>query len=67
MKSWNGKTSEFIQTPLKQIRFMEEIEAICKKYDLSISHEDQGGGFEIEKYSDSNMEWLKDATINWLY
>lgn len=55
-----------METVLKQIRFLEEIEAICKKYDLSISHQDLQGAFIIEKYSDSNMEWLKDATVNWL-
>ena len=66
MKSWNYKTSEFIETPEKLIKFMQEIEALYKKYDLSIAHQDQGGGFIIEKYSDSNMEWLKDATVNWL-
>ena len=66
MKSWNYKTSEFIETPEKQIKFMEELEALYKKYDLSIAHEDQGGGFIIEKYSDFNMEWMKEATVNWV-
>lgn len=66
MKSWNYKTSELIETPEKQIKFLEEIEAICKKYDFSISHEDWQGGFEIEKYSQSNIDWLKEATIKWL-
>lgn len=50
-----------METVLKQIRFLEEIEAICKKYDLSISHQDSQGAFIIEKYSDFNMDWLKDA------
>lgn len=66
MKSWNDKTSEFIETPEKQIKFMEELEALYKKYDLSIAHQDQGGAFIIEKYSDLNMEWMKEATVNWL-
>jgi|DEB19_MinimDraft_3_1074340.scaffolds.fasta_scaffold620321_1 hypothetical protein len=66
MKSWNYKTSEFIETPEKLIKFMQELEALYKKYDLSIAHEDQGGGFIIEKYSDFNMEWMKDCTVNFL-
>ena len=66
MKSWNYKTSEFIETPEKQIKFMEELEALYKKYDLSIAHEDQQGAFIIEKYSETNMEWIKEATVNWV-
>jgi hypothetical protein len=41
--------------------FLNEIENICKKYNLSISHEDSHGGFIIEDYDYSNIEWLKDA------
>lgn len=41
--------------------FLNEIEKICKKYDLSISHEDSHGAFIIEDYDDYNIEWLKDA------
>ena len=66
MKSWTYKTSEFIETPEKLIKFMQELEALYKKYDLSIAHQDQGGGFIIEKYSDFNMEWMKECTVNFL-
>lgn len=66
MKSWNYKTSEFMETPEKLIKFMEELEALYKKYDLSIAHEDQQGGFIIEKYSDFNMDWMKEADVNFL-
>ena len=44
--------------------FLNEIENICKKYNLSIGHEDSHGGFIIEDYDDSNIEWLKDARDN---
>ena len=66
METWNCKTNKFIETPEKQIKFMEEIEAICKKYNLSISHEDGHGAFEIDKFSQDNIDWLKSAHINWL-
>ena len=66
MKSWNYKTSEFIETPEKLIEFMQELEALYKKYDLSISHQDSQGAFIIEKYSDFNMDWMKEATVNFL-
>lgn len=66
MKTWNCKTNKFIEIPEKQVKFMEEIEEICKKYDLSISHEDGHGAFEIDSFNQDNIEWLKAAHINWL-
>ncbi len=66
MKTWNCKTNKFIEIPENQVRFMEEIESICKKYDLSISHEDAHGAFKIDKFSQDNIDWLKDAHVNWL-
>jgi hypothetical protein len=42
--------------------FLDEIKEVCKKHGLSISHEDSQGGFIIEKYSDSNLEWLFAAS-----
>ena len=66
MKTWNCRTSEFIEIPEKQTKFIQEIEAICKKYDLSISHEDGHGAFEIDKFDPDNIEWLKNAHINWV-
>ena len=66
MKTWDCKTKEFIDTPEKQVKFLEEIEVICKKYDLSISHEDDHGAFEIDRFNADNMEWLKAAHTIWL-
>lgn len=43
--------------------FLDEIEKLCKKYELSISHEDGGGSFIIEGYDDYNIEWLRSARV----
>ena len=43
--------------------FIDEVIALSKEYGLSISHEDNHGGFIIEPYSDYNADWLKDAAI----
>ena len=48
-------------TEEKKEDFLKEIEEVCKKHNLSISHEDSQGAFEIEKYHQQNIEWLKDA------
>lgn len=64
MKSWDIIKSEEIETPKEVINFLNEIENICKKYNLSISHEDGHGGFIIEKYDSYNIKWLKDCLLN---
>ena len=43
--------------------FLDEIEKLCKKYELSISHEDCGGSFIVEEYDDYNIEWLRSARV----
>lgn len=43
--------------------FLDEIEQLYKKYNLSISHEDVGGSFIIEDYNDYDVEWLRSAKI----
>lgn len=64
MKSWDIIKSEEIETPKEVINFLNEIENICKKYNLSISHEDGHGGFIIEKYDNYNIKWLKNCLLN---
>lgn len=51
--------------PEKMKKFLDEIESVCKKYNLSISHEDCHGSFIIEDYSSENIEWLFSAKKNY--
>jgi hypothetical protein len=46
-------------------KFLKEIREVCYKYEISISHEDSQGGFQLEIYNDRDMEWLEDASIRW--
>lgn len=47
----------------KQIQnFLNDIEEVCKKHGLSISHEDGHGGFMIEEFDEELMDWLNEAT-----
>lgn len=49
---------------MKNIRdFLREIESVCIKYKLSISHEDEHGSFIIEDFNNSNIEWLSRAKV----
>lgn len=43
--------------------FLKEIDAVCRKFGFSISHEDTHGGFVIVPYdSKDEVEWLNDAS-----
>ena len=44
--------------------FMDELNKLFKKYNLSISHEDGQGCFLIEEYEEYNIKWLNAARIN---
>lgn len=43
------------------IKFLDEIEQVCKKHNRSFSHEDSQGAFIIEDFNEDNIEWLKAA------
>ena len=43
--------------------FLNGIETLCKKYNLSISHEDGHGSFIIEDYNELNINRLNDACV----
>jgi len=57
--------NENIQTPTEIQNFLDDIIELCKKYNLSISHEDGHGCFLIEKYDEYNIEWLMYANKNY--
>lgn len=43
--------------------FLKEIEEVCKKYNMTISHEDIHGEFIIKEFNQDSIEWLKDAQL----
>lgn len=43
--------------------FLKEIDELCRKYGLSIAHEDGHGAFIIESYDEFNIKWLREAII----
>ena len=60
---WSTVEQGDIELPEKVKSFYSEIEQVCMKYNFSISHEDGHGAFELEEFSHSNMEWLRNAHI----
>ena len=64
MESWDIIKGENVKTPEEVIKFLNEIDNICKKYNFSISHEDSHGAFILEKYDNYNIKWLKDCMLD---
>ena len=63
-KRWNNTTGKEEES-LPQIEaFLNDIEEVCKKHGLSISHEDCHGGFEIENFNIANIDWIRRASMN---
>ncbi len=62
-KTWDELANERIETPKEMIDFFNDIDEVCKKHGLSISHDDgyAHGSFEIEEYNKRNIEWLREA------
>lgn len=63
---WDRTVGEMREMPERMKVFLEEIDSVCKRHGLSISHEDYHGAFFIEEYDESNIEWLFDASKNYI-
>ena len=48
-------------TEAKVKEFIHEMQELCKKHRLSISHEDGHGAFLVEEWDEYNHRWLGDA------
>jgi hypothetical protein len=42
--------------------FLAEVIEVCRKHGMSISHEDGWGAFQVRNFSESDADWLKEAT-----
>lgn len=61
---WSSRLKEKIEAPSEIVDFLVEYEELCRKHNISLAHEDTGGGFLLEKYSDHNLKWVKEAAEN---
>ena len=60
-KIYDNGLKKRIEMPERMKNFLDEIRSVCKKHNLSISHEDCHGAFIVEDYSSENIEWLFSA------
>lgn len=60
MDRYNSRGIQRTSDPEIEV-FLDEIEAVCRKHGMSISHEDGEGNFEITEFSETNLAWLRFA------
>lgn len=60
IKRWHPASGKHIENPAIDA-FLEEVIAVCKKHNLSLSHEDGHGAFEVEPFDESYSAWLMGA------
>ena len=60
MKRWNSSRGQNV-TNKRIDEFLLDIEAVCRRHDMSLSHEDSHGAFIVVPWADSYMKWLYDA------
>ena len=65
IRVWDRTIGDMREMPVEMYNFLKDIKLVCKKYNLSISHEDYNGVFLIEKYSEENIDWLLGASKNY--
>lgn len=63
MQRWSHEKSHDHEN-LKVDAFLVEINEVCKRHGLSISHEDSHGSFMIDNYSGELADWLMAASDN---
>lgn len=44
--------------------FYYDLFMLCKKYNITISHEDGQGSFIIEDFNEENIKWIVNAQLN---
>lgn len=65
MKIWDADKGKHVEMPKEMQEFINDIVSVYHKHGLSLAHEDTGGSFEIQRFSEKNVEWLKNAYKNY--
>lgn len=64
MKRWNANTNAQVEDP-RIDAFLADLVAVCRKHDLSLSHEDGHGSFLVRpSFDEFYAKWLSEAAID---
>ena len=58
---WDVYMGDLVEMPAEMQAFLTDIEAVCRKYGLSLAHEDEQGGFIVEELKERNLRWVAGA------
>lgn len=58
---WSAELHVSIPSDPKIEAFLDEVEAVCRRHGLSLGSEDTHRAFLIEKFSEENLAWLRQA------
>lgn len=61
VKNYEALFGEINTKETKAEAFLREYKDLCKKYNISLSHEDGHGAFILENYDEDNIEWVSYA------
>lgn len=50
-------------TPQARAAFLYELEMLCRKYNISLTHEDSQGSFVLESFDETKLDWLMSAYV----
>lgn len=62
--NWDTKQKKMRKLTRREAMFLEQLDFVCQKHGISISHEDGHGAFILTDYDDSNRKWLESATLD---
>lgn len=63
-KMYNINTHEMQEVSANTMEFLNELEKLCRSHNISISHEDEHGGFILQRFSEENIKWIRSASLD---
>ncbi len=60
---YDNNLKEYVKVPDVDA-FIEALVVVCQRYGMSLEHEDQHGAFIVTHYRDDNIQWLREAFID---
>lgn len=61
---WHRGTKRNEPSPAAVEAFLDDIDGVFRKHDLSLGHEDSHGGFIVEPFCEYNVEWVRAAALD---
>lgn len=59
---WSNPGLDYVEDK-RADAFLDELEELCKKHDITISHEDGHGAFILENYDYTLQGWIRAAHL----